>query len=58
MELPIGLTLVAVLLASDATHLTTDNYFHRLDFWKLFEFALTVLGIDVSAPDSRGSFSP
>ena len=37
---------------------TTDNYFHRFDFWNLFEFALTVLSIDVSAADSRGSFSP
>ena len=37
---------------------TTNNYFHKFDFWSIFDFALTVLGIDVSAADSQGSFSP
>ena len=41
-----------------SSSLFTINYFHGLDFWNLFEFALTVLGIDVSAADSRGSFPP
>ena len=36
----------------------TDNYFHKFDFRNIFDFALTVLGIDVSAVDSQGSFSP
>lgn len=36
----------------------TDNNFHGIDFWKNFDFALLVLGIDVSAQVSQGSFSP
>ena len=42
-----------VQIESYTTTTFTDSIFENL-----FAFALTVLGIEVSAADSRGSFSP
>ena len=46
-----------LLICALAPQMRTDNNFDRIDFCNNFDFTLLVLGIDVSAADSGGSFS-